>query len=289
MSYHQLFNNSQRIIQEQQQYTVTQENYSFPKAPPPLAKNGSYFTFFEQAENVLNIAFLQHPSTFVEERQESFRGSSSTRGGQEPNFDLLSIFFPSERKLDTSPSDIKKKVPQNDSKASARKTKKKIWSESDNALLKEVVCKYKCDWKRIVRRVHRLTKKKYTIHFLKKKFKEFTKDDNIKKGVKFSHEEDLELVKNYRKYGLNWQMISLQMNKRTPLMLKNRFYSFIRKNGVLAKLLKELENVDSECHFLDEITEETSPKYSSTLHDSHFAIEAARITTSVGSSHKEAL
>ncbi len=57
----------------------------------------------------------------------------------------------------------------------------------------------------------------------------------------FSKEEDLEIVKYHQIYKGNWDQISKFIPNRKPYLLKNRFYSHIRKN--LSQFTKELENL----------------------------------------------
>jgi len=54
-------------------------------------------------------------------------------------------------------------------------------------------------------------------------------DPNIKKG-KFSLDEDLKLLKMYKKLGPKWATIAKFFENRTADMVKNRFHSSIKKN-----------------------------------------------------------
>jgi hypothetical protein len=51
-------------------------------------------------------------------------------------------------------------------------------------------------------------------------------------------------------YGKEWNKIAQKLNSRTPQMIKNRFYSYTRKEknfDELAKCLKTLEGSYSNC------------------------------------------
>jgi len=90
------------------------------------------------------------------------------------------------------------------------------------------VIKYKYDWKKIV--------KKFNIKFgsncpnevLRQRYKDIT-SLVIPKRVKFTQEEDVQLSNYYEIYGSDWVKIASHFANRTPQMIKNRFYSHIRK------------------------------------------------------------
>jgi len=106
--------------------------------------------------------------------------------------------------------------------------------------------------KKIARRIVTTHKKKVTPNFLKNRYKEVA-GDHIKKGVKFTHEEDLKIAKLFDDYGTSWTKISEHFIDRTPVMIKNRYYSHIRRKGLLGTLINE-GNVSSS-------PEETNYKY----------------------------
>jgi len=108
-------------------------------------------------------------------------------------------------------------------------------------LLVELGIKYKSDWKRVAKRFFIIQKIKKTPGFLKKRFKELNK--TVTKGVRFTHEEDLLLSKCIVDYNRNWEKIVVEFPNRTIMMLRNRYYSFLKKNNVLNNLLKEQEKL----------------------------------------------
>jgi hypothetical protein len=125
----------------------------------------------------------------------------------------------------------------------------KGWCEEDEKLLRKLAVQYKFDWKKIAKK---FTNKKYTPHFLKMRFKG-NDEGPVPKRVKFTHEEDVMIAKYFDTYGVDWDKIVEHFPNRTAIMIKNRFYSYIRKNNRLENLLQESgqrmadeENVNKE-------------------------------------------
>jgi len=94
----------------------------------------------------------------------------------------------------------------------------------------------------------------------------------------FSKEEDLEIVKYHQIYKGNWDQISKFIPNRRAYLIKNRFYSHIRKN--LSQLSKELkimqteENLNKKAHI--------EKDYSTDLTDSlAFSEDEANLATGV--------
>jgi len=72
---------------------------------------------------------------------------------------------------------------------------------------------------------------------LKNRFK-FLNNDKFLLRIKFEHSEDVKLAKLYKQNGSKWEQIAHNFPNRTPVMLKNRYYSFIRKH--IKSLLAEI-------------------------------------------------
>ena len=53
-------------------------------------------------------------------------------------------------------------------------------------------------------------------------------DSKFERG-KFTEEEDQTIIKYYKIYGNSWTKIAKKLNKRTGDMVKNRFYSSLKK------------------------------------------------------------
>jgi len=135
----------------------------------------------------------------------------------------------------------------------------KTWTGQDDSVLLKLADQYKNDWKKIAKRIITNNKKKVTPNFLKNRYKEVA-GDQIKKGVKFTHHEDLLIAQLFQKYGTCWTQISTHFPDRTPVMIKNRYYSHIRRKGLLGDLVDEANDGSSEicnvkCEETDSIDE----------------------------------
>ena len=111
----------------------------------------------------------------------------------------------------------------------------KGWNEEDEKLLRKLAVQYKFDWKKVAKK---FANKKYTPHFLKMRYKGYD-EGPVPKRVKFTHEEDLMIAKYFDLYGVDWEKMVAHFPNRTAIMIKNRFYSYIRKNNRLENLLQE--------------------------------------------------
>lgn len=116
----------------------------------------------------------------------------------------------------------------------------KGWCEEDEKLLRKLAVQYKFDWKKVSKK---FANKKYTPHFLKMRYKGHD-EGPVPKRVKFSHEEDVLIAKCFEEYGIDWDKMVVHFTNRTGIMLKNRYYSYIRKNDRLDKLLEEAQKVE---------------------------------------------
>jgi len=68
--------------------------------------------------------------------------------------------------------------------------------------------------------------------------------DLTQKRVRFTHDEDLKIIKHYTQFGYDWEKIAENFESRTAIMVKNRFYH-IKKKNILEKLLLEVESQTS--------------------------------------------
>lgn len=110
------------------------------------------------------------------------------------------------------------------------------WTAQDDKLLIKYADEYQADWKKIAKMFNTPS---LTPKFLKDRYKGL-KEQGSNKKTRFSHHEDLTIVKYYKKIGSNWDAIAKYLPDRTPSMIKNRFYSSIRKKGMIESLYKEL-------------------------------------------------
>jgi len=122
--------------------------------------------------------------------------------------------------------------------------KKELWSpEKIQLLLKWVqACRY--DWKKVAKR---FKDPRYTPFQVKSKFKLLAQNVCREPRIKFTLREDLLLSKYYNIYGTDWDKIASHFQRRTPVMLKNRYYSYIRKKRLLNYYLEKLAKIE-EAH-----------------------------------------
>jgi len=130
----------------------------------------------------------------------------------------------------------------------------KDWSEKKDKILKNLAAKCKYDWKKIAKKFNTNENTDFTPLALKQRYKELTKV-SIPLRVKFSHQEDLMIAKYFEVYGCDWTQISTHFTDRTAMMLKNRYYSHIRKKNLLASMLEEVKG-DEPCEAQNTIEEE---------------------------------
>jgi hypothetical protein len=117
------------------------------------------------------------------------------------------------------------------------------WTSKDDEYLYLLILKYKHDWKRISRRIMKERNKNYSWSFLKNRYKIFLKNKN-QKPKKFTHSEDLLIVKYFEEYGTQWGKIAEHFPNRNPTMIKNRYYSFIKRKHKYEALLAELMEIE---------------------------------------------
>jgi len=117
-----------------------------------------------------------------------------------------------------------------------------IWSKDKDNMLLKLGAQFKCDWKKIAKRFHN---RRLTPCFLKNRYKELI-DAPFQRRVKFTHKEDLMIAKYFERYGSCWPTLAAHFKDRSPIMLKNRYYSFIRKRNLLDSLLEEVHEIEKE-------------------------------------------
>jgi Myb-like DNA-binding domain len=122
--------------------------------------------------------------------------------------------------------------------------KKSAWGEADDIELDGLVKRWKCDWKKICRRFKNKGKPS-SRHFLKNRIRVIRNDPYLLKQ-KFSHEEDLLIATLVDKYDIDWISIARFIPNRTPVMIKNRYYSHIHRKGLMQSLLDEAASLDPE-------------------------------------------
>jgi len=111
------------------------------------------------------------------------------------------------------------------------------WTSQDDQILLDYVERYRNDWKKVFREF-RKRNKNVTIAYLKNKYR-FIKTTPFELRVRFSHQEDLLIAKYVNMLGKKWDEIASYFHNRTPIMIKNRYYSFIKKRNIMKELLSE--------------------------------------------------
>lgn len=124
------------------------------------------------------------------------------------------------------------------------KIEKLPWTNEDDQELQYLVQRWKCDWKKICRRFKGKSKP-FSKHFLKNRLR-ILKHDPFLLKQKFTHEEDLLIATLVDKYDIDWKSIAIFIPNRTATMVKNRYYSYIHRNGLLQSLLDEAASLDPE-------------------------------------------
>ncbi len=134
----------------------------------------------------------------------------------------------------------------------------KVWDEGMDEKLIKLGDQFKGDWKKIAKKFNN---KKITPHFIKMRFKELNSTASITRRIKFNHREDLMIAKYFDKYGSNWSQMAVYFPDRTAIMLKNRYYSFIRKRDVLELLLNKAREIEANGGSVDNLKTPESDRY----------------------------
>lgn len=96
------------------------------------------------------------------------------------------------------------------------------WAKDEDQLVLELVDKFGKNWSLISKYIPSRTGKQIRDRYLN------TLDSNINRE-KFSSDEDQKIIELYLQFGTKWSHIAKFFNKRTGDMIKNRFYSTLRK------------------------------------------------------------
>jgi len=116
------------------------------------------------------------------------------------------------------------------------------WTSEEDYLLADLVHKYGQNWSIIASSLPGRTGKQVRERFLN------NLDPTINRN-KFSPEEDENIIELYTKFGPKWKEMTKEFSGRTENMIKNRFYSHIKKKMLLKyphKYKKALEKAQTE-------------------------------------------
>jgi len=54
------------------------------------------------------------------------------------------------------------------------------------------------------------------------------------------------IVKYFKKYEFNWEKMATHFRRRTPIMLKNRYYAHIRKKELTDSLFGQILSIEKD-------------------------------------------
>ena len=116
------------------------------------------------------------------------------------------------------------------------------WEKDEDSTLLSLYEKYGKNWAAISKEMPHRTGKQIRDRFIN------GLDTRYKRG-KFSEEEDKMILKYHKKYGNKWSKIAKKMKTRTGDMIKNRFYSSLKKESINNKSLfqKKRKRTMSKC------------------------------------------
>ena len=115
------------------------------------------------------------------------------------------------------------------------------WTKDEDKLILSLIDKHGHNWSLIANVIEGRTGKQVRERYLNKL------DRNINRS-KFTEEDDDLIINLYEKFGPKWKDISLSFKGRPENMVKNRFYSHIRKKLLLnpEKYQNILKNINNE-------------------------------------------
>ena len=96
------------------------------------------------------------------------------------------------------------------------------WAKWEDVALLDMVRKYGCNWTLIANQIEGRTGKQIRERYINKL------DPKINR-LKFSKEEDLLIIRKWKEIGPKWQEMSKEFQGRSENMIKNRFYSHLKK------------------------------------------------------------
>mmetsp|Transcript_39802 Transcript_39802/g.35529 ORF Transcript_39802/g.35529 Transcript_39802/m.35529 type:complete len:217 (-) Transcript_39802:1262-1912(-) len=115
------------------------------------------------------------------------------------------------------------------------------WTVEKDRQLLEYVVRFKKDWKKISKK---LIGRKVSPMTLKDRYKMLTQNNCITRQRRFSHLEDLKIVKYFKIHEFDWDKIASKFQDRTQVMLKNRYYSYIKKHDLIDKYSDAVRKIE---------------------------------------------
>ena len=143
--------------------------------------------------------------------------------------------------------------PSNAENAQIRKSSSQWTAEADKELL-FLVQKNKHNWKKIAKQ---FSSGRFSIVQLKSRLKKIY-EHQPQKGIPFRCSEDIKIVKFHQEYGLDWDRISTHFDNRSSIMIKNRYYSHIKKKGLYEALAQKLDELEKAGIDVESLNNEVS-------------------------------
>lgn len=128
-----------------------------------------------------------------------------------------------------------------------------LWNTKKDKELLQAALANKGDWKKISKI---LFSKPIYANKAKRRYEFLTNSKEITHRKKYTHKEDLLIVKYFHKNNYNWPDIASKLHDRTGKMVKNRYYLYIRKNEVYDSLLKEVDDYEKDGALIEDMIDE---------------------------------
>ena len=128
---------------------------------------------------------------------------------------------------------------------------KGAWSKEEDNKLLYLFEKYGRNWAAISKEMPHRTGKQIRDRFLN------SLDSKFERG-KFTEEEDQLIIKYYKIYGNSWAIIAKKLKTRTGDMVKNRFYSSLKKIIFKNKNMRKKAQCLSSCKTKNKVKKEKS-------------------------------
>jgi len=256
----------------QQQLPPVYQNYQFQNLPITNSSNNMRNPFFQNVNHNFQTHFQQIPPQQINHYtcgNPLDHNLPQVQSTQTPllNQQMMMFHYTQQIGKSSQMNELEREKEEEDEEEEVDNPQLKslidfnIWSNEKDELLLKLGTQHKFDWKKIAKK---FSHKRLTPHFLKTRYKELTCAP-VQRRMKFNHKEDLMIAKYFEKYGSNWAQMSIHFENRTAIMLKNRYYSFIRKRDLLPILLTEIRDIEKENLDVDHLGVQEAEKYANSL------------------------
>ena len=144
--------------------------------------------------------------------------------------------------------------------------KRGTWKQDEDIKILKLIQKYGTSWSQISKELNTRTAKQIRDRYLN------VLDPKINKN-KFSFSEECHIIRLYKSVGSKWALIAKEFPHRTANMIKNRFYSSIKKrlSGCCQQELSgskdEIKHNYELVSFIDNLFDMNNLKYSFDIHN----------------------